>query len=247
MPSAAADQIVILITGANTGIGLATATRLAKEQPNSHVIIGSRDAKAGEEAAAPLKASGLSVSSVQLDITSDESIAAAVKHIEESFGRLDVLVNNAGILIDRVEGLSTKELYKKTFDTNVLGTVFITEACLPLLRKSSLPRIIFLSSRMGSIETSKDKTTPFYSTDYKAYDASKAAVNMLAVNYSRILEPDGGLVNAVCPQLVKTKLTGWTDYGITPEIGAQRVVEVVVAGKDGPNATFSDMNGPIPW
>jgi NAD(P)-dependent dehydrogenase (short-subunit alcohol dehydrogenase family) len=187
---ASSQSTVVLISGGNTGIGFAVATKLAKDHGH-HVIIGSRDANAGEEAARSLKTERLLASSVQLDITSDESIASAVGWIENHFGVLDVLINNAGILIDYVPGftdaskdLSTRDLFSRTLGTNVIGTACLTEACLPLLHKSALPRVVFVSSRMGSLAESTNKSTMYYNTDYKSYDCSKAAVNILAVNVS---------------------------------------------------------------
>ncbi|KIX06046.1 uncharacterized protein Z518_04020 [Rhinocladiella mackenziei CBS 650.93] len=247
-----ARQTVALISGANTGIGLAVATQLTKVH-GYHVIVGSRNAAAGEEVAAGLMADGFSASSIQLDLCSDESIAAAASWMERKFGVLDVLVNNAGILIDHVpgitdayRGLSTRELFNQTFSTNVIGTACLTEACLPLLRKSECPRLVFVSSRMGSLSEATNKSTSYYSIDYKAYDCSKAALNMLALNYARILEDHGALVNAVCPGLVKTKLTN-NLMGSSTELGAQRIVELATAAKGGPTATFSDRDGSIPW
>lgn len=248
-----AKQTFALVSGANAGIGLAVATQLAKDH-GYHVIIGSRNAAAGEQVAAALVADGYSASSVQLEVSSDESIAAATSWIEREFGVLDVLINNAGILLDRgfrsiedYPDLPTRELFDRTFSTNVIGVACLTEACLPLLRKSELPRLVFVSSRMGSLATAKDKSVPFYSTDYKAYDSSKAALNMLALNYARILEDNGAMVNAVCPGLVKTKLTNHTPFGSSTELGAQRIVELATASKGGPTAEFSDRNGSIPW
>jgi NAD(P)-dependent dehydrogenase (short-subunit alcohol dehydrogenase family) len=246
-------RTIALISGANQGIGLAVAIQLAKEH-GYHVIIGSRNSAAGQEAASALVAEGHSASAVQLDINSDESIAAAVSSIEKEFGVLDVLINNAGILIDYVPGftdayksLSTRDLFTQTFSTNVIGTACLTEACLPLLKKAELPRLIFVSSRMGSISEATNKESGFYAMDYKSYDSSKAALNMLALNYARILEEDGALVNVACPGLVKTKLTNHHEWGSTPELGAQRIVELATAGKGSAVATFSDRNGVVPW
>lgn len=248
-----AKKIIALISGANTGIGLAVATQLAKDH-GYHVIIGSRNRAAGEESAALLVADGFSASSVQLDVTSDESISTAVSWIEREFGVLDVLVNNAGILIDYVPGiteiykdLSTRELFNQTFSTNVIGAACLTEACLPLIRKSEFARLVFVSSLMGSLSAATDKSRPFYSMDYKAYDSSKAALNMLALNYARILDENGALVNIACPGLVKTKLTCQTPWGTSTELGAQRIVELATAAKGGLTATFSDRNGVVPW
>lgn len=236
---------ITLITGANQGIGLATAIQLARDHGH-HVIIGSRDATAGAKVAASIQAQGHKASSVQLDITSQDSIDAAAKTIEAEFGHLDVLINNAGVLLDG-KGDDFRNLLTQTFSTNVVGTACVTEAMLPLLRKASLPRLVFVSSRMGSLAHATDRSTFFYAMDYKVYDASKAAVNMLALNYSRILGDTGARVNVACPGLIATNLTGYTEYGGTPEQGATRIVELSILGKDGPTETFSDRDGLIAW
>lgn len=239
---------IVLISGANSGLGLATAKRLATEH-NYTVIIGSRNAAAGQEIASSLKSQGYSVSSVQLDLASDDSIFAAADYISTTFGRLDVLINNAGILIDgRIDGISTRELFTRTFSTNVIGAACLTDACIPLLRKAELPRVIFVSSIMGSITMSLDKSTMWYAADYKAYDSSKAALSMLATNYNRVLEDTGALVNVVCPGLVATNLSEFVQqYGSPPEVGAQRVVELATAKKGTATGTFSNKDGGLPW
>ncbi|KIW31455.1 uncharacterized protein PV07_03103 [Cladophialophora immunda] len=242
-----AERTIALISGANSGIGLAVATQLAQDH-GFHVIVGSRSADAGGKVAASLAAAGNSASSVQLDITSDQSIEAAVGAVEREFGVLDVLINNAGIMLDtRKDGRSTRELFTETFNANIIGAACLTEAFLPLLRKSSSTRVLFVTSRMGSISEATNNSTMYYNLDYRAYDCSKAALNMLAVNYARILEDVGAMVNAVCPGLVKTKLTNNHPYGSSPEQGAQRIVELATAAKGGPTMTFSDKDGDIPW
>lgn len=236
-----------LVTGANQGIGLAVATKLSKEYGH-HAIVGSREAAAGAKVASALKAEGYEASSVQLDLNSDASITAVANFIDERFGRLDVLINNAGILLDGKDMIrSTRALFEETMNTNVVGTACLTEAVLPLLHKSAHPRIVFVSSIMGSIGLSTDATKPWYAIDYKAYDASKAAENMLAVNYARILRNVGGLVNVACPGLVKTNLTQYR-FGSSTEEGARRIVELATLMDDGPTATFSSTDQPsIPW
>lgn len=239
---------VALITGGNAGIGEAVVRILAKT-PNLHVIVGSRRLESGNEVANSLKKQGYHVSAVQLDISSDDSINKAIEEITKTHGKLDVLVNNAGILIDNQPDAftSTRDLLSKTFNTNVFGTAALTDAALPLLEKSSHPRVIFVSSTMGSLTISGDSTTPFYNIDYKAYDASKAAVNMLAINYARILKPFGGVSNAICPGLVKTKMNGFMEAGTPVEVGAERIVQLATAAPGGPSGTFSNKDGPIPW
>jgi NAD(P)-dependent dehydrogenase (short-subunit alcohol dehydrogenase family) len=242
------NKTIAFISGANQGIGAATAIRLAKEH-NYHVIIGSRNIENGQKVAHQLKSEGFSADSVQLDLQSDESIAAATTYLTETYGHLDVLVNNAGVLLDR-RNLSMRQLFDDTLSTNVTGTACLTKSLLPLLRQSTQrPRVIFVSSRMGSLDVSLDSSTGFYQADYQAYDASKAAVNMLAINYSRILADKEARVNAVCPGLVATNMTNYVSYGHTTEIGAQRIVEM--ATLTGVNSdvtgTFSDKDGSIPW
>ena len=238
--------IIVLISGANQGIGLAVAERLAKEH-DYHVIIGSRSAEAGQEVAKQLVDSGHQASSVQLDLNSQDSIDIATDIIKQKFGYLDVLINNAGIGLDLEKGRTTRELYTETFNTNVIGTACLTEAVLPLLRKSTLPRIVFVSSTMGSLAQATVKDTPFYAIDYKAYDASKAAVNMLALNYARILEDVNGKSNAVCPGLVSTKFTSYTQYGTSTFEGAEAIIKMATVGKDGPTATFWRKDGNVAW
>lgn len=239
---------VALITGGNAGIGEAVVRSLAKT-PNFHVIIGSRRLDSGNELANSLKEQGYSVSAIQLDITSDDSIDRAIEEITKIHSKLDVLVNNAGVLLDTQPDafVSTRDLFSKTFNTNVFGTAALTEAALPLLQKSKHPRVIFVSSTMGSLAVSGDSTTFFYDKDYKAYDASKAAVNILAVNYARILKAYGGVSNAVCPGLVKTKMSGFIEAGTPVEVGAERIVQLATAAPGGPSGTFSNKDGPVPW
>ncbi|KAI7775691.1 hypothetical protein LA080_006474 [Diaporthe eres] len=239
---------VALITGGNAGIGEAVVRSLAKT-PNFHVIIGSRRLDSGNELANSLKEQGYSVSAIQLDITSDDSIDRAIEEITNIHGKLDVLVNNAGVLLDTQPDafVSTRDLFPKTFNMNVFGTAALTEAALPLLQKSKHPRVIFVSSTMGLVAVSGDSTTFFYDKYYKAYDASKAAVNILAVNYARILKAYGGVPNAVCPGLVKTKMSGFIEAGTPVEVGAERIVQLATAAPGGPSGTFSNKDGPVPW
>jgi NAD(P)-dependent dehydrogenase (short-subunit alcohol dehydrogenase family) len=224
---------LVLITGANQGIGLTSARLLALK--SFHVIIGARNIEAGEKAVTELQDQGHSQSSIE----------AAIAKIEKEFGYLDVLINNAGIFLDHL-GLPKHELYTKTFSTNVIGPAVLTEGLLPLLRKAKAgpPRIIFVSSAMGSIALSKDKTLPWYNLEAKAYDASKAAVNMLVVNFDRVLNGEGK-VFSVCPGKVATNLTGYD--GVSLEEGAARIVELAVNGEKEEGGTFTHKDGSYPW
>ncbi|KAF4503590.1 short chain dehydrogenase family [Fusarium agapanthi] len=241
------SQNLALVTGSTQGIGLAVAKELAIKH-NYHVLLGVRNTKAGEEIASDLCKNGHQASVVELDLTSPESIDKAVKHISEKYGHLDVLINNAAVLLDFDKGLSTWDLFSKTFTTNVVGTGCLTGSLLPLLRKAknAPPRIVFVSSVMGSLTKATDETTIYYNIDYKSYDASKAAVNMLMLNFARELHDVGGKVNSVCPGLVKTGLSGYHEWGTSPEVGAERIVQMATIGEDGPTRTFSDRNGELP-
>lgn len=242
---------IALVTGANKGIGRAIAIQLAKDHGYT-VIIGSRQISAGEAVASELKAQGYDATSLQLDLTSDESIANAVTTIEQKYGRLDVLINNAGIFLDPrrpdVPTLPTRELFERTFATNIIGAACLTDALIPLLRKAhGKPRIVFVSTNMSSLTNATNKEMPYYNLNATAYDCSKAAVNMLALNYVRLLEDVGGRINVGCPGLVATDMTGHNPFGTTPEEGAEHIVKLATAGEEGQNGTFSNKQGPIPW
>lgn len=242
---------IVLISGGNSGLGLATAKRLATEH-NYTVIIGSRNASKGESIVSSLRSQSpsINISCVQLDLDSDTSISAAIDHIANTYGRLDVLINNAGIILDgEVKGpMSTRDVFTGTFSSNVTGAACLTEACLPLLQKSEFPRVIFVSSVMGSITLALDKSTSWYASGFTAYESSKSALNMVAAQYTRIFAEKGGLVNCACPGLVSTNFSDFTkQYGHPPEVGAQRILELATAEKGSATGTFSNVDGPLPW
>jgi NAD(P)-dependent dehydrogenase (short-subunit alcohol dehydrogenase family) len=242
------SRTLALVTGSNSGIGLAVIKELAIKH-NYHVLLGVRNTKAGEDIAADLRKGGYHASVVELDLTSEDSVNKAVEHIQVNYGYLDVLINNAGVLLDLHQDLTTWDLFQKTFTTNVIGTGCLTVGLLPLLRKAKAgpPRIIFVTSVMGSLEKATDPTTIYYNIDYKSYDASKAAVNMLMFNFARELDDVGGKVNSVCPGLVKTALVNYHELGTTTEVGAERIVELATnVSPDGPTKTISDRNGELP-
>lgn len=254
---------VALITGANRGIGRAVAERLAKTH-NHHVIIGARNAEDGQAAADHLTAQGFQASAVQLDINSDESTVAAVKHIQDVHGKLDALVNNAAVFVfDEPSGpdslVALRDVYRRTFETNVSGTGVLTEALLPLLRKSDRPRVVFVGSESGSLGRTRDGAGldpdgdggPVY---HKVYRASKTAVNMLTVAFARELRDVGGLVNAVCPGFTATRMTAPAGEEVlaahagTPAMAAERIVEMAtLEGSGAVTATFSNRHGAILW
>jgi NAD(P)-dependent dehydrogenase (short-subunit alcohol dehydrogenase family) len=232
-----------LITGANKGLGFETARRLIAA--GHTVYIGSRDAERGRRAAGQLGARA-----VQLDVTDDASVAAAVKAIEAD-GGLDVLVNNAGIQAEMgdnsvVIGAAdvTADVMRQTFETNVFGMVRVLHAFLPLLRRSAAPVVVNVSSGLASLTRATAPGTPGYAYPGVAYPASKTAVNMITVQYAKAFP--GMRINAVEPGYTKTDLNGNTGPQ-TVEQGAEIIVRMAQAGPDGPTGGYFDAEGTLPW
>ncbi len=233
-----------LITGANKGLGLETARRLVAE--GHTVYIGSRDAERGRRAAAELGAR-----TVQLDVTDDASVDAAAKAIEAA-GGLDVLVNNAGIAEEwRSEDSSvvgaaelTSDLMRSTFETNVIGTVRVLHAFLPLLERSTAPVVVNVSSGLASLTRVSTPDARAYAYPGVAYPASKAAVNMITVQYAKAFP--NIRINAVEPGFTSTDLNG--NSGLqTVEQGAEIIVRMAQVGPDGPTGGFFSAEGTLPW
>lgn len=243
------NNTLALITGANRGLGLATAQALGRE--GLRVVIGSRDGAAGEAAAKRLRSEGIDAFSVELDVTSEESLASAAKGVSEQFGRLDILVNNAGILPEATrpsEDLLDPETFRSTFDTNIFGAVAATRAFLPLLRESSAGHIVNVSSTMGSLADQQDPASPYFPMVIPAYQISKAALNGLTVVLAKALADTSITVNSVCPGWVQTDLGGPANRAAAPtsaEDAALVVRDLVLA--DGPTGTFVDATGAVAW
>ncbi len=231
---------VALITGANKGIGLEIARQLGKL--GVHVVVGARDPKKGEEAAAQLAREGLKATPVRLDVTVPDTITPALALIEKHLGRLDILVNNAGVFLDR--GVKPGELspavLRETLETNVVGVLALTRAALPMLRKSDAPRVVNVSSQLGSL-SGVSKSGGMAAA---AYQTSKAALNMLTISLAHDLK--GFKVNSCCPGWCKTDMGG-QDATRTAAQGAQTPVWLATLPADGPTGGFfSDMK-PMGW
>ena len=243
------ETTLVLITGANQGIGYYITKQLTTENKNYHVIMGGRDIEKTSKVAAELQSQGLSVEPIVIDVNLDESIAEAAKQVEAKYGRLDVLINNAGITHRKVdpEIKSNRLIFQAVFNTNVFGAYEVTEAFIPLLRKSTkTKRIIFVSSTVGSLQMRTNPKTATRRTPFAAYPTSKTAMNMICLHYSVMFENDGWKVNSHCPGHCKTNLNGFT-AGQPPEIGAQNAVRLATLGEDGETGTWSDQNGRLPW
>lgn len=175
-------------------------------------------------------------------VTSDESIASAVRMIGLKYGRLDVLVNSAAIDEGGVTGLALRKIYKDIFDVNTFGAAVTTEAFLPLLNKSSAPRIVFMSSELGSLAASSEK----FPVLLPVFRSSKSALNMIMLHYAKKHKEKKWKINASCPGFVVTDMNKYTGPG-TPESGAVNVVRLATLGEDGETGTFTNAEGPIAW
>lgn len=253
--TAQTQQKVALVTGANKGIGRGVAEQLAAL--GMTVLIGARDPRRGEESAAAVRASGGDVHAVTLDVTDQATIQEAAKFAEERFGRLDVLINNAGITgsgqvspdqaHDQVPSTVELGMVRAVFETNVFGVIAVTNAMLPLLRRSPAPRVVNVSSHAASLSLSSDPDGPFVDLlPSAAYSPSKSALTALTVQYANELRKDGILVNAVAPGFVDTDSNNHTGF-LTVAQGAAAVVRLATLGADGPTAGFFSEEGPVPW
>ncbi|AUI57293.1 SDR family oxidoreductase [Amycolatopsis sp. BJA-103] len=227
-----------LITGANKGLGRETARRLIAD--GHTVYLGSRDAERGRRAAKELGAR-----LVLLDVTDDASVEAAAKTIEAE-GGLDVLVNNAGVENRPMLGAAelTADELRTTFETNVYGTARVTHAFLPLLRRSAAPVVVNVSSGLASLTGLTMPDSPSYAYPGVAYPASKAAVNVLTIQYAKAFP--GMRINAVEPGYTATDLNGRSGHQ-TVEEGAEIIVRMASIGPDGPTGGYFDDSGPLPW
>jgi NAD(P)-dependent dehydrogenase (short-subunit alcohol dehydrogenase family) len=240
---------VALVTGGNKGIGHHIVSQLA--QQGIHVYLAARDVARGRAASGVLTERGLDVDFVQIDVTDAASALAAAEHVGRECGRLDILVNNAAITsgLDPASKVTVEDL-RRTFETNVFGAVTVTNAFLPLLRMSSSPRIVNVSSGMGSIALMADPDIELTKLNQAAYQASKAALNALTVLYANEFRAYGIKVNAVCPGYRATELNGGlpTPGAGDPADGAKVAVTMAMIDDNGPTAQFLGDTGAIyPW
>lgn len=247
------DKPVALVTGANKGIGLQIAKDLAGH--GFTVLVGSRKLGNGEAAA---KSIGADAHAIQLDVTDQASIDAAATRIRGEFGRLDVLMNNAGIShagrpgrtfenLSDVNSLATAPLddVRMVFETNVFGVIAVTQAMLPLLREAPAGRIVVTASSGGSITLNSDPANPHRSM-FGNYSVSKSAAHAVTLAFALALETTRIKVNAACPGFTSTALNNFRGTRSVEE-GAREPVRLALIGDDGPTGTFSDESGPVPW
>jgi NAD(P)-dependent dehydrogenase (short-subunit alcohol dehydrogenase family) len=241
-----------LVTGANKSIGFEVARQLA--QKGVYVYLGSRNLENGIAAVNKLKVEGLSnVEAIQLDITNDESVRNAREEIGKQTKVLDILINNAGIYGGYPQAAldSTIDQFKAAYDANVYGVVRVTQAFIDLLKESSEPRIVNVSSSQGSITLHSDPSYKYY--DYKGavYLSSKSAMNMYTVVLAYELRNSDFKINAVCPGYTKTDFNGHRGPGRIEDAG-KRIIKYALIDKEGPTGKFfSEENNPetgeVPW
>ncbi|HKE76160.1 MAG TPA: SDR family oxidoreductase [Acidimicrobiales bacterium] len=234
---------VALVTGANKGLGRETVRRLAAL--GWTVFAGARDAGRGSAAVAELTGGGGDVRLVAIDVTSDDSVDAAVAEVAGQVDHLDVLVNNAGITGAHTDPLETgPDDFRACYEVNLLGPVRVTRAFLPLLQGAARPRIVNVSSGMGSIAITTDPDRVESAFVGLVYPSSKTALNMVTTMYAKALP--GWKVNAADPGYTATDLNGHRGTK-TVEEGAEPIVALATLGADGPTGGFFGAEGPLPW
>ena len=239
-------QKIALVTGSNKGIGYEIARGLARN--GMTVILGCRDLSRAEAAAGRLAAEGLTAVPLLLDVTRLDTISPAASHIEVRYGKLDVLVNNAGTASEWQSKPSQVDLavVKRTYDTNVFGPIAVIQAMLPLLLRSESGRIVNVSSSLGSLCRTGDPASPLSQFLALGYNSSKTALNAVTVQFANELQGTKVKVNAVCPGYVATDLNGHSGPR-TPEQGARIAIEMAIIPEDGPNGGYFNEEGRIPW
>lgn len=227
-----------LITGGNKGIGLETAKLLI--QNGLFVYLGSRNKEKGNEAVKDLNENGFqNVRAVVLDVTDSETILSAKRIIEKEQGKLDVLINNAGILGNFPQSASdvSIDVLKEVYETNVYGAISVTQNFIDLLKKSNEPRIVNVSSSLGSLTLHSDPDYQFYKVKSFAYNSSKTALNMFTVHLAYELKDTVFKVNAVCPGYTDTDFGNHIGTGKVEDAG-KRIVKYALIDNDGPTGKF---------
>jgi NAD(P)-dependent dehydrogenase (short-subunit alcohol dehydrogenase family) len=243
-------QKIALVTGANRGIGFETARQLGKH--GIKVLLGARSENAGTEAESTLKNEGLDVEYIRLDVDDARTRESVFRFIEATYGKLDILINNAGIFLNEFDNgapipasETPAQIFRKTFDTNFFNTVELTQTLLPLIKKSDAGRIVFLSSGLGSLTLHSDPESPIYNFKVPAYDISKTALNGYAVHLAYELRDTPIKVNAAHPGSVVTDMNA--NGEIPVEEGAKTSVELATLPADGFSGRFIHLGQELPW
>ena len=243
-------EIITLITGAERGMGLVTAKALG--QKGQHIIIGAYNMELGQQAVAELKEAGVDADLFKCDVTNREDIQNLTEAIEQKYGYLNILINNAGIAGPMTTPSQTSEEdLRKTMETNFFGAAAMVKACLPLLKKAEFGKIINITSDLGSLTLASDPENPLYGFNAFAYSASKAATNFITVAFAKELAGTSITVNSVNPGMTATDLINKKAFEAngakTPEQGAARAIELASSEDNTLTGTFTQDSGVIPW
>jgi NAD(P)-dependent dehydrogenase (short-subunit alcohol dehydrogenase family) len=245
----ATEKKVAFITGGNRGLGLETARQLGKQGVKA--VIGSRDLEKGKAAAEKLRADGADVEAIRFDITKPADYQEAYSYFDKNFGRLDILINNAGIAKESLgtpnyASSTSQAVLRETFDTNFFGTIELTQALLPLIRKAPEGRVVNLSSILGSLTLQADPQSPIYDFKALAYDASKTALNAFTVHLAHELRDTKVKVNSAHPGWVKTDM-GTDAAPMEIPDGAKTSVQLALLPANGPTGGYFHMGEALPW
>ena len=244
------SEIITLITGAERGMGLVTAKALGEK--GQHVIIGAYNMELGKQALEELTREGIKADLYKCDVTNRDDINALAQIIEEKYGYLNILINNAGIAGPMTTPSETSEEdLRKTMETNFFGSAAMVKAFLPLMKKAEFGKIINITSDLGSLTLASDPTNPLYAFNSFAYSASKAAVNFITVSFAKELAGTNITVNSVNPGMTATDLINkkaFEENGAkTPEQGAARAIELASSPDNTITGTFTQDTGELPW
>jgi NAD(P)-dependent dehydrogenase (short-subunit alcohol dehydrogenase family) len=243
------DARVALVTGANKGLGYAVAEGLGRL--GFTVLVGARDRRRGETAVDALRGGERTVDArlCDIDVTDDVSVRAAAATIHDEHGRLDVLVNNAAVKLEfhpSPPSRTSLDVVRETYETNVFGTMRVTQAMLPLLLAAPAPRIVNLSSGLGSLTLATTPGSKYQAKPMLGYNTAKAAVNALTVQFANEFRTTALKVNAVDPGYVRTDMTH-NDGSRLPVQAAAVVIRLATLPDDGPTGGFFDDRGIVPW
>ena len=242
---------IALITGASKGLGFETAYQLGVK--GYTVIVAARTQQKSNETAEKLKSKGVHAVGMQLDVVNDNEVDNLSKTINEHFGKLDVLVNNAGVQLDFpgfMPGNSTEtvslDILKQTFEINYFAPIVLTQKLLPLLKKSTAGRIVNVSSIMGSLALHADSNSPIYGIKLLAYNSSKTALNQFTLHLAEAIKDSPITVNSEHPGWVKTDLGG--EYApMSIEDGVKTIVDLCTLDENGPTGAFIHLGESLPW
>lgn len=244
---------IALVTGGTRGLGLEIARQLTAL--GAHVIVGAREKAKAEAAASELRNTGYAASALKLDVTSEAERSEAYFAIEKAHGKLDILINNAAILLDSADGGTPAirqpseafpSVVRDTFEANFFAPVFLTQTLLPLIQRADAGRIVNVSSIRGSLAHLSDPTSPVYPIRALGYDTSKAALNAFTILIAEELRGTPIKVNAVHPGWLRTRMGG-EQANMSVEDGARTVVKYAGLGDESPTGGFFFLDERLPW